>query len=393
MTATSKRQWDVTELESLRSLGDPEADAVVAAHFAEEEAGASELFRRLVFSLEPSDAPDGPVGRYMAEIPPVPPWLDPDGLSRAQDWFAHVGTHVFCALYAGSLPTAYACHQGVRVLATTARLETDAKRRLNETAQFVLDVMRPGGLEPGGAGFRAVRRVRLMHAAVRWLIEHDPRAGWDGAELGRPVNQEDLLMTILTFTQVAFEGFDRTGVDYTPADARDYLHLWSYVGYLLGVEPRFLPLDRGSAETLMEHVRGVHFGPSQAGRDLTGALLDQAQDLLPRPLRGLPGTAVRWYVGDATADLIGVPAADWTKVLFGPLAELTRRTSTLGIHRRFLARFSERFGRAMLTAAVDAERGGDRAAFSIPEELQGPLGVTGDPGAAARWPFRRSAPR
>jgi hypothetical protein len=392
VTATSKGRWDVAELESLRSLGDPEADAVVAAHFAEERAGAPELFRRLAFSQKPSDAPADPVGRYLAEIPPVPPWLEQEVVSRAQSWFARVGTHVFCALYAASLPTAYACHQGVRVLATTARLETDAKRRLNETAQFLLDVMRPGGLEPDGAGFQAVRRVRLMHAAVRWLIEHDPRADWDGAELGRPVNQEDLLMTILTFTEVVFEGFDRTGVDYTPTDADDYLHLWSYVGYLLGVEPRFLPLDRASAETLMEHVCSVHFGSSQAGRELTGALLDQAQDLLPRPLRGLPGTAVRWYVGDTTADLIGVPAADWTRVVFGPLAALTRRVSAVGAHRRFLAGFSERFGRAMLTAAVNAERGGDRAAFSIPEELQGPLGVTGARTAAARWPFRRAAP-
>ena len=390
MTPPSKGQWDTAELESLRSQGDPEADAVVGAHFAEERAGAAELFRRLAFSQVPSDAPADPVGRYLAEIPPVPGWLDPVVLSRAQSWFARVGNHVFCALYAGSLPTAYACHQGVQVLATTAQLETDAKRRLNETAQFILDVMRPGGLEPGRAGFQAVRRVRLMHAAVRWLIEHDPRVGWDGAQLGRPVNQEDLLMTILTFTEVVFEGFDRTGVDYTPSDAHDYLHLWSYVAYLLGVEPGFLPLDRSSAETLMEHVRSVHFGPSPAGRELTEALLDQARGLLPRPLKGLPGTAIRWYVGDPTADLIDVPAADWTRAAFGPLASLTRRLSAVGAHRRFLSGFSERYGQAMLTAAVDAERGGDRASFSIPEELQGPLGVTGDQRAIARWPFRRS---
>ncbi len=289
MTASSKGLWDAAELESLRSQGDPEADAVVAAHFAEERAGAAELFRRLAFSQEPTDSPAEPVRRYMADNPPVPGWLDPVVLSRAQSWFARVGTHVFCALYAGSLPTAYACHQGVQVLATTARLETDAQRRLNETAQFILDVMRPGGLEPGGAGFQAVRRVRLMHAAVRWLIEHDPRVGWDGAQLGRPVNQEDLLMTILTFTEVVFEGFDRTGVDYTPSDAHDYLHLWSYVGFLLGVEPRFLPLDRSSAETLMEHVRSVHFGPSQAGRELTGALLDQARVLAGLAAQGAAG--------------------------------------------------------------------------------------------------------
>jgi ER-bound oxygenase mpaB/B'/Rubber oxygenase, catalytic domain len=390
MTAPGYGRWDRAELEALRSRGDPEADAVVGAHFAAERAGPAELFRRLAFSDAPSDTPTDPVARYLADIPPAPGWLDPVMLDRAQSWFARIGSHVFCALYAGSLPTAYACHQGAQVLATTARLETDAKRRLNETAQFLLDVMRPGGLEPGGPGFQAVRRVRLMHAAVRWLIEHDPRVGWDGAGLGRPVNQEDLLMTILTFTEVVFEGFDRTGVDYTPCDAHDYLHLWSYVGYLLGVEPRFLPLDRSSAETLMEHVRSAHFGPSEAGGELTKALLDQARTLLPRPFKGLPGTAIRWYVGDPTADLTGVPAADWTRAAFGPLASLTRRISAVGAHRRFLANFSDRFGRAMLTAAVDAERAGDRASFSIPEELKEPLGVRGDQRASGLWPFRRA---
>jgi ER-bound oxygenase mpaB/B'/Rubber oxygenase, catalytic domain len=392
MSAPSKGQWDTAALEKLRLQGDPEADAVVAAHFAAEPGGPEELFRSLAFSQTPSDAAADPVGRYLAEVAPLPGWLDQVVLSRAQSWFARVGTHVFCALYAGSLPTAYACHQGVQVLATTARLETDAKRRLNETAQFVLDVMRPGGLDAGGAGFQAVRRVRLMHAAVRWLIEHDPRVDWDEAQLGRPVNQEDLLMTILTFTEVVFEGFDRTGVDYTPSDAHDYLHLWSYVGFLLGVEPHFLPLDRSSAETLMEHVRTVHFGPSQAGRELTDALLGQARGLLPRPLKGLPATAVRWYVGDSTADLISVPGADWTRAVFGPLASLTHRISAEGAHRRLLAGFSERFGRAMLTAAVDAERGGDRAAFSIPEELKAPLGVTGDRRAVSLFPFHRAGP-
>ena len=388
MTATGGGQWDATELESLRLLGDPEADAVVAAHFADERPSPADLFHRLAFREHPVSADTGPVGRYLAGTPPLPGWLDQVVLGRAQSWFARIGMHVFSALYAGSLPTAYACHQGVQVLATTARLETDAKRRLNETAQFVLDVMTPRGLEPGGRGFRAVRRVRLMHAAVRWLIEHDSRIVWDESHLGRPINQEDLLMTILTFTEVVFEGFDRTGVEYTPSEAHDYLHLWSYVGHLLGVEPRFLPLDRASASTLMDHVRVAHFGPSPAGQALTGALLDQARGVLPRPLKGLPATSIRWYVGDSTADLIGVPNADWTRAVFGPLASLTRRLSAGGVHRRLLSGFSERFGRAMLTAAVNAERAGDRASFSIPEELRGPLGVTAAPRAIALWPFR-----
>jgi hypothetical protein len=52
---------------------------------------------------------------------------------------------VSTALYAAALPSAYASWRGVQVLGLTARLETDAKRRLNETAQSYLDVMERGG--------------------------------------------------------------------------------------------------------------------------------------------------------------------------------------------------------------------------------------------------------
>ena len=78
-------------------------------------------------------------------------------------------------LFLSSLPLAYAAHDGVQVLALTAQLETDTKRRILESAQFVLDVTAPGALEPGRPGYETVRLVRLMHAGVRHLIRTDPR--------------------------------------------------------------------------------------------------------------------------------------------------------------------------------------------------------------------------
>src|SRR5581483_558278 len=112
---------------------------------------------------------------------------------------------------------------------------------LNETAQFMLDVMRPGGVQPGQPGWDAARRVRLMHAAVRWMILNRPGIDWDTSAYGVPINQEDLLLTLLTFTEVMFEVFDRTGIDYSEREADDYLHLWSYVGHVLGIRPDLLP--------------------------------------------------------------------------------------------------------------------------------------------------------
>jgi hypothetical protein len=387
--ATNRSRWDDSTLDALRQQGDPVADEVVRSHYEGEEAQPADLFRRLVFHPVP-DADGSAVEAYLRDAPEPPPWFDPEAVVRAQRWFARVGLHIFSALYAASLPTAYACHRGAAVLHLTARLETDVTRRLNETAQFMLDVMRQGGLERGGAGFQAARRVRLMHAAVRWLIEHDARESWD-PEWGLPINQEDLLETVLTFTHVVYTVFDLTGVAYTEEEANDYLHLWSYVGGLLGVRGDLLPLTRVSARELMDQVRRRQFGPSTAGTVLTEALLGQASRLLPPGLKGLPASTVRWYIGDNTADLVKVPAGDWTRVLFEPLVRLTRVLSVDRAHRRFLAGLSERFGWGMLTLAVDAERGGDRARFEIPAELAGPLGVTADRKGSGRFRWRRPA--
>jgi hypothetical protein len=123
----------------------------------------------------------------------------------------------------------------------------------------------------------------------------------------------------------------------------------------------------------MPITRRRQFGTSEAGHALMAALLDQGTRLALPGLRGLPATTVRFYVGDHTADLLGVPKADWTRMLFEPLADVTRRLSLEHLHRRFLSGLSDRVGFGMLSLAVHAERYGGRPPFAVPTSL------------AARW--------
>ncbi len=366
MTRTT---WDDAFLDGLRTQADPPADFVVAGLFSGTQ-DASAAFRALV--VEQHELADSDLKAFLDEQPPAPPWMDPDLVAAGQERFARWGSHVFTALYAASLPSAYACRRGVQVLGLTARLETDTKRRLNETAQFHLDVMEPGALDAGGRGYADVRHVRLMHAAVRWLIQNDPRVEWDPA-WGTPINQEDLLETLLTFTEIVFEVFDRTGIVYSEEDADAYLHTWSLIGHYLGIREDLLPLTRSQTSVLMPIVRRRQFGPSKPGPVLMAALLEQGTRLAPPGLRGLPASTVRYYVGDATADLLDVPKANWTRNLFEPLADLSRRVSLEKLHRRLLQAVSEKIGFGMLSLAVRAERYGDRPAFEVPTSL------------AARW--------
>lgn len=60
--------------------------------------------------------------------------------------------------------------------------------------------MDPGSLHPGGSGWAAVLRVRLLHSAVRTRLMG--QSDWDKDAWGVPINQEDLLVTQLAFSQV-----------------------------------------------------------------------------------------------------------------------------------------------------------------------------------------------
>ena len=170
----SVTDWSDDFLDSLRTQADPSADEVVAGLFAG-TADATSAFRALV--VQQHEVADPALSAFLEGKDDPPAWMDPELVAAGQERFARWGSHVFTALYAAALPSAYACWRGVQVLGLTARLETDAKRRLNETAQFHLDVMDPGGLEFGARGYSDVRHVRLMHAAVRWLIQNDPACG------------------------------------------------------------------------------------------------------------------------------------------------------------------------------------------------------------------------
>ena len=101
-----------------------------------------------------------------------------------------------------------------------------------------------------------------MHAAVRWLIQNDPRVEWDPA-WGTPINQEDLLETLLTFTEIVFEVFDRTGIVYSEEDADAYLHTWSLIGHYLGIRDDLLPLTRSQTSVLMPDCPASAVRPEQ----------------------------------------------------------------------------------------------------------------------------------
>lgn len=374
------REWTLQLNADLRKVGDPVADQVVHTFFddlAEQEPGR--LFSSLVANTNlPDEDRDTAVDEYYRAEVTNPPWYEPAAVAAGQEFFERRGLHFLSALYGASLPTAYAGWRGVHVLQLTARLRTDAKRRLTETAQFMVDVTTADGLQPGGIGIRTTRRVRLMHAAVRWLVLHDPRVVQGPADddvphydpaWGVPVCQADLLNTLLTFTQVPFDVLEHSGVEVSEEERAAYLHVFNVVGYHLGIRSDLLPLDIEDIRLLTSQMPTVQFGRSGAGREMTAALLEVSRQMMPGPLKRLPDSMVRFQVGDPLADILGVPAADWTRHLFAPMSAVSRAVSTLTSHGSLPALLGERMGRRILNDAVRTDRGGNRPPFDLPTHL------------------------
>jgi hypothetical protein len=376
------------DLDACRERADPSADAAVSAYFATvRSVDPDDLFVRLVRHVRLPPEDQVPAVRAFFESASVrPAWVDDALVDRGQAFFDRLVTHHFSALYFASLPNAYGAAQGVQVLRLTGRLRTDTQRRLNETAQFLMDVTAPGALGPGGAGIDRILHVRLMHAAVRWLIEHDPAVSvvdelpppppgerdapfvWSRS-WGLPGNQEDLVGTWLTFTTVVYDAFDASGVDVHAADIDAHLHMWRLIAHHLGIEPELVPLDRASAAALRDRIWARQQAPSAAGHEMAAALLAQAHQRMPRFAWPILPTTFRHFLGDAAADRLGLPAANWTRHLFPVMAAVSRLATRGQETHRWHARVSAFMGRHLMDGLLAEMRHGERPPFSIPTHL------------------------
>ena len=271
-------RWTDTLLDSMRKLGDPVADAPVAAVL---ERGGVDAVNAMMQTLVRVDqlvpeALPAEIQDYLGATLPLPEWADMGKIKRGQQLFETWGLQIACCLFCASLPSAYAAAKGVKVLCMTARLDTDARRRVMETGQFLVDVATVGGLDETGKGRRTIQRVRLMHAAVRHLIKarNELTPGMWPADWGTPINQEDLAGTRMSFSYVFSDPMRRLGVRVPAKDVEAYLHLWNVIGHLLGLRDELLVRDIADAADLVDTIRRRQFKASAEGQELTGALIE-----------------------------------------------------------------------------------------------------------------------
>lgn len=340
---------------------------------------------------------------------------------HAQRFFATYGLQIGAALVHHALPDSYAAARGAQVLYLSGELVSDPARRVRETTQFVLTVMTPAAgqderenalttLHPGQPGAVAARRIRFFHHYVRVFVRNQCADRWariadyfmtidpSGPALGKPLNQEDLLGTLHEFTVAVFESLRLLGVPYSSDDQAAWYHVWDIVGRHMGIGTTsafsngdsqtdiatdmqsFLPLEpEMSAETLAV-IRRRHRLESVEGTVLVNALLAELERPLTRGLKPFPASLMRYLLGTATADLLGITRGGWFQELLISLhsvpriAEKARRRRSGALARWTTGELSSVATQHLLQAFMDEGRSGSRP-FVVSSQLRNAWGL------------------
>ena len=368
-------RWNEQTLAELRMVGDPIADAVVDQLYAD---GGTSVVNQLMRTLVnndglPSDKLPPIVADYLESSARVR-GLDSEQVAQGERLFARLGPEMLAVLGFYGLPMDYAAGKGVRVLHRTAYLAKKPVRRVLETTQMVVDVLSPGGLGPSGHGLRVAQKVRLMHAAVRHLIQHDASAPWDPFELGVPINQEDLAGTLMTFAYIVLSGLDRLGLQVSAADRDAYFYCWTEIGRIMGVREDLIPANVDEGRELARLIFKGQGEATTQGKELANDLIKGYQSMLPGPLHGMPASMMHFFLqpealtGRNIAEMLAVPAPDWTLGVTRLAAGVDTFLAKHGLHNPVEGVVAGFVGRELIKGFLDLERA-NRAPFSIPLTL------------------------
>ncbi len=355
----------------MRQVGDPSADALIDELARTEQIRAvSRILRHLVDNDQPlpDDVPPS-LAEWLERTAEVPAWADQERLERGCTVVVEHGPQVCVSLATASLVYCYAGYPGVKVLTFSRRLDHDAVRRVGETAQFVLAVMAPGSLHPGGRGIRKIQKVRLLHAAIRQLVSTSGR--WSSETDGLPLCQEDLAGTLMSFSWIVIDSLHRLGVRVEDQEAEDYHYRWRVIGEMLGTDPAVIPVDLAGARELTDSIARRNHRRSPEGIEMTRALFELHANSLPPGFGGAAPALTRHLLGDEICSLVDLPRTRWDSGLCWQ-AGVGRALDRVQSARGPLGSLTKMVGAGMLNQHVVEMAGGRSASFSIPvpSELQ-----------------------
>mgnify|MGYP001799455138 CR=1 FL=1 len=289
----------IESLDHYRSMGDH--------HFADKLHAVEKQHLKHIWQLRNDDelfnkAHPNDIIPLIDAVRSLPDWVDEQTLTHSALFFQENMLDLSAMLGLASLPYCYGGADGAMVLIKTGRILEKTQTRLLETGRFVFDVCSPNAFNGQGSGFLSCLKVRIVHQFVR---DQMLRTGWEVDQLGYPVNQLDQAMTNLSFSLIAIRAIRKSGKTIADADAQAYLRRWNAISYLLGLDEALIRNNMRTASHLARSIERIQFRASDAGNQLTAALVSSLIQL--GELKGYTKRILAPYM----AYLLGEPVAGY----------------------------------------------------------------------------------
>jgi hypothetical protein len=266
------------ELEELKAgllRRDEPADALVRAVREDRTLTMTQI--RAALASDAAAVPDPPqaLTAFFDHLEQRPDWVDDALLERGGAAARRIGKDGFDILAFGSLLGGYRSGGALQPLVRTGRIGAETLKRVGETGQWWLAVTAPGGLARDGEGWQLSVHVRIMHGFVNYQLERDPDWDWDFR--GMPINQYDRAGTIGSFSTSYVLQARALGIRIPADDAAAIMHLWSYAGWLMGVDEQYLPRTERTGRRVLGNVI-AGFAPEESSKQLGAGLIGMHDD-------------------------------------------------------------------------------------------------------------------
>ncbi len=322
-------QWQRMGKALLR--GDAPADQLAEWIHSSGSNAAFDQFNKTLNSgaFDQTDLPQ-PLRTFFNAVSQPPAWVNWEQLERGAQACALSGKTGMRVLHDLGLMAGYQASGINQTLIKTGALKHGASRRVAETTKWWMDCTTPGGMKGGADGFKTTLRVRLIHAMIRQRLLKQP--DWDVAHWGLPINQLDMQATYLAFSVSFLFGQKLMGTIITGREAENIMHLWRYIGWLMGVDDVLLCSSEQEGRIALYQNVTTQATADENSRHLARALMDEplGRHYASAPwLRGhwerqVHLSLVRWFVGRRGMKALGLPASTlpWYPLLFTPVNTL-----------------------------------------------------------------------
>lgn len=370
-------KWTDDFLDQKRQEADPLADELLRKLIEEQGLEASkQLFDKLITNIElPKEELPIDLQEFLDATVSLPSWFSREDMQDSNRFFIDHGPTMLVVLYYKSLPVLYSDVKGAGVLTSTSRLTSEDKslaifaRRIAETGQFLLDVMANDHFTTSEKAVNAIRKVRLIHAAIRQFL----KPHWDIEKNGQPINQEDMALTLMTFSISMIDGLEQLSVPLDERMSQAFFERWRAIGLLLGVDPDMIPKNSEEGRQLTKKVLDRVSGPSDAGKILTSALIKFSKDSIPGKIFDItPESLIYFFNGKELAEHLGVSERSGCLGVAIPsvMAKAFSSIERLENKSDRIEYVSNQLSKKLISALVKYFDTYKQRRFSVPEEFQ-----------------------